>query len=74
VEGTAAALWALILALPSAAAALLCAVLVVRKVRHPFRTTGGLALFLRTIIGLVFGAIVFLAVLVGGVTVAMGRF
>jgi len=47
--------------------------LVIWKVRHPFRTTGGLAWFLRIIIGLVVAAIVFLAVLIGGVTVAMGH-
>jgi len=73
VEGTAPALWAFILALPSGAVALVTAGLFIWKVRHPFRTTGGLAWFLRIIIGLVVAAIVFLAVLIGGVTVAMGH-
>jgi len=65
--------WAFIVAVPSGAIALLCAVTVIWKVRRPFRTSGRLALFLRVVIGLVVGAIVFSAALLGGLYVATGR-
>jgi hypothetical protein len=65
--------WALIVAVPSGAIALLCAVTAIWKVRHPFRATGRSALFLRVILGLVVGAIVFFAALLGGLFVATGR-
>ena len=58
--------WALIVAVPSGAIALLCAATVIWKVRHPFRASGRLALLLRGILGLVVGAIVFFAALLGG--------
>jgi hypothetical protein len=65
--------WALIVVVPSGAIALLCAVTVIWKVRHPFRASGRLALVLRVILGLVLGAIVVVAVLLGGLFVATGR-
>lgn len=64
--------WAFIVAVPSGAIALLCAVTFTWKVRHPFRATGRFALYLRVITGLVIGAIVFVAALFGGMSVATG--
>jgi hypothetical protein len=66
-------IWPLLLAFPSGAVALLAVVLVIWKVRHPLRTSGHTAWFLRVAGCLVVGAIVFIAVLVGGVAVVMGR-